>query len=108
MREPAWSQLCLAPLLGALVTCSGGTSTVIATGGLRGLNPDQTLVLVNGKRRHSSALVNVNGSIGRGSVSVDFNAFPSSAVERQTTKAWPPSEYIAPRAKSAWPPEDDQ
>src|SRR5687767_1838507 len=49
---------------------------------LRGLAPDQTLVLVNGKRRHTSALVNVNGSIGRGSVSVDFNAFPSSAIGR--------------------------
>lgn len=49
---------------------------------LRGLAPDQVLVLVNGKRRHSSALVNVNGSVGRGSVSVDFNAFPSSAIER--------------------------
>ncbi len=49
---------------------------------LRGLAPDQVLVLVNGKRRHTSALVNVNGSIGRGSVSVDFNAFPSSAIER--------------------------
>jgi iron complex outermembrane receptor protein len=49
---------------------------------LRGLAPDQVLVLVNGKRRHTSALVNVNGSIGRGSVSADFNAFPSSAVER--------------------------
>lgn len=49
---------------------------------LRGLAPDQVLVLVNGKRRHTSALVNVNGSVGRGSVSVDFNAFPSSAIER--------------------------
>lgn len=49
---------------------------------LRGLAPDQVLVLVNGKRRHTSALVNVNGSIGRGSVSVDFNALPSSAIER--------------------------
>ena len=49
---------------------------------LRGLAPDQVLVLVNGKRRHTSALVNVNGSIGRGSVSVDFNAFPSSAIDR--------------------------
>lgn len=49
---------------------------------LRGLAPDQTLVLINGKRRHTSALVNVNGSIGRGSVSVDFNALPSSAIER--------------------------
>jgi iron complex outermembrane recepter protein len=49
---------------------------------LRGLAPDQVLVLINGKRRHTSALVNVNGSIGRGSVSVDFNAFPSSAIGR--------------------------
>ncbi len=49
---------------------------------LRGLAPDQTLVLINGKRRHTSALVNVNGSVGRGSVSVDFNAFPSSAIDR--------------------------
>jgi iron complex outermembrane recepter protein len=49
---------------------------------LRGLAPDQVLVLVNGKRRHTSALVNVNGSVGRGSVSVDFNAFPSSAIGR--------------------------
>src|SRR5688500_18380276 len=49
---------------------------------LRGLAPDQVLVLVNGKRRHTSALVNVNGSVGRGSVSADFNAFPSSAIER--------------------------
>ena len=49
---------------------------------LRGLAPDQTLVLINGKRRHTSPLVNVNGSIGRGSVSVDFNALPSSAIAR--------------------------
>ena len=49
---------------------------------LRGLAPDQTLVLINGKRRHSSALVNLNGSIGRGSVSTDFNAIPSSMIER--------------------------
>jgi iron complex outermembrane receptor protein len=49
---------------------------------LRGLAPDQVLVLVNGKRRHTSALVNLNGSIGRGSVSTDFNAIPSDAIER--------------------------
>eukprot|EP01035_Chromulina_nebulosa_P004864 gene4864-6622_t len=47
---------------------------------LRGLAPDQTLVLINGKRRHTSALVNLNGSIGRGSVSTDFNVIPSSGV----------------------------
>ena len=49
---------------------------------LRGLAPDQVLVLVNGKRRHISALVNVNGTIGRGSSSVDFNAIPIAAIER--------------------------
>ena len=49
---------------------------------LRGLAPDQTLVLVNGMRRHASALVNVNGSIGRGSAAVDLNAIPTIAVDR--------------------------
>ncbi|HET9472595.1 MAG TPA: TonB-dependent receptor, partial [Steroidobacteraceae bacterium] len=48
---------------------------------LRGLAPDQTLVLVNSKRRHQSALVNVNGSVGRGSSAVDLNAIPLAAIE---------------------------
>ncbi len=47
---------------------------------LRGLSPDQTLVLVNGKRRHTASLVNVNGSIGRGSSAVDLNTVPTDAV----------------------------
>ncbi len=49
---------------------------------LRGLAPDQTLVLVNSKRRHQTALVNVNNSIGRGSAAVDLNAIPAAAIER--------------------------
>jgi iron complex outermembrane receptor protein len=49
---------------------------------LRGMGPDQVLVLVNGKRRHTSALVNVNGSVGRGSAAVDLNAIPASAIDR--------------------------
>jgi len=49
---------------------------------LRGMGPDQVLVLLNGKRRHTSALVNVNGSIGRGAAAVDLNAIPASAIER--------------------------
>lgn len=49
---------------------------------LRGLSPDQTLVLVDGKRRHTSALVNVNGSTGRGSSAVDLNAIPEIALDR--------------------------
>ncbi len=49
---------------------------------LRGLAPDQVLVLVNGKRRHSSALLNLNGSIGRGSTGVDLNTIPPLAIDR--------------------------
>ncbi len=48
---------------------------------LRGLSPDQTLVLVNGKRRHASAVVNVNGTLGRGSAPVDLNAIPLAAID---------------------------
>jgi iron complex outermembrane receptor protein len=47
---------------------------------LRGLAPDQTLVLINSKRAHASALVNINGSIGRGSAAVDMNTIPTIAV----------------------------
>lgn len=46
---------------------------------LRGLGPDQVLVLINGKRRHTSSLVNINGTGGRGSVGTDLNALPASA-----------------------------
>ena len=49
---------------------------------IRGLGPDQTLVLVNGKRRYNTALMNVNGTIGRGSVGTDLNAIPAAAIER--------------------------
>jgi len=49
---------------------------------LRGLGPDQTLVLINGKRRHTSAILHVNGSIGRGATGVDLNAIPANMIER--------------------------
>ncbi|WP_198598628.1 TonB-dependent receptor [Salinibacter altiplanensis] len=50
---------------------------------LRGLSPDQTLVLVNGKRRHKSALVNRLGAgVSGGSSPIDLNAIPSNAIER--------------------------
>ena len=49
---------------------------------LRGLGPDQVLVLVNGKRRHNSSLVNINGSPGRGAVGTDLNAIPAFAIDR--------------------------
>jgi iron complex outermembrane recepter protein len=62
-------------------TISDGTDH-IDPAQLRGLGPDQVLVLVNGKRRHTSALVNVNGTPGRGSVGTDLNAIPAFAIER--------------------------
>jgi iron complex outermembrane receptor protein len=62
-------------------TISDGTDHVNPAS-LRGLGPDQTLVLINGKRRHHSALVNVNGTFGRGTVGTDLNAIPAAAIER--------------------------
>ena len=62
-------------------TITDGTDTV-RPATLRGLGPDQVLVLINGKRRHQSSLVHLNGSIGRGSTGVDLNAIPVSAIER--------------------------
>jgi iron complex outermembrane receptor protein len=49
---------------------------------LRGMGSDQVLVLINGKRRHPGALLNLNATIGRGSTSVDINMIPSHAIER--------------------------
>jgi iron complex outermembrane receptor protein len=49
---------------------------------LRGLGPDQTLVLVNGKRRHQTAFVSVFGTRGRGNSGTDLNAIPVSSINR--------------------------
>jgi len=51
-------------------------------GTLRGLGPDQTLVLINGKRRHSTALVGLFGTRGRGNSGVDLNGFSQASVDR--------------------------
>ena len=59
---------------------SDGSDTV-RPATLRGLGPDQLLVMMNGKRRHASALVNANNTVGRGSSGVDLNAIPASAIE---------------------------
>jgi iron complex outermembrane receptor protein len=49
---------------------------------LRGLSPDQTLVLINGIRGHTSANLNTNGTVGRGSAAVDLNTVPTFALDR--------------------------
>ncbi|QKG57527.1 TonB-dependent receptor [Hymenobacter sp. BRD128] len=60
---------------------SDGTDA-IDPASLRGLGPDQVLVLVNGKRRHQQSLVNINGTIGRGSVGTDLSVIPAASIKR--------------------------
>jgi len=62
-------------------TVSDGTDH-IDPASLRGLGPDQVLVLINGKRRHNTSLLNINGTVGAGSVGTDMNAIPTSAIKR--------------------------
>lgn len=62
-------------------TVSDGTDFV-RPATLRGLSPDQMLVLINGKRRHNQAQINIQQVVGRGSSGTDINAIPLSAVER--------------------------
>jgi iron complex outermembrane receptor protein len=54
----------------------------IVPASLRGLGPDQTLVLINGKRRHQSSLVNIFGTRGRGNSGTDLNSIPTAAIKR--------------------------
>jgi iron complex outermembrane receptor protein len=72
----------LAPSFNASHQTIADGSDHINPASLRGLGPDQVLVLVNGKRRHAPALVHVNGTFGRGTVGVDLNAIPAAAIER--------------------------
>lgn len=62
-------------------TISDGTDSV-RPATLRGMGPDQVLLLINGKRRHGSALIHVNSSVGRGTAGYDINSIPISAVDR--------------------------
>lgn len=57
-------------------------SDAVRPANLRGLSPDHTLVLVNGKRYHSSALVHLSGTVGKGASNVDLNTIPMAAIKR--------------------------
>ncbi len=59
-----------------------GASFAVKTVSLRGLGGDQTLVLVNGKRRHNTAVLFVNGTTQNGQSPPDLDLIPSSAIER--------------------------
>lgn len=48
---------------------------------LRALGPDQTLLLVNGKRRHQTGLIHYQQTVGRGSAGADLNSIPASAID---------------------------
>lgn len=63
-------------------SATGPSAANTRSASLRGLSPDQVLVLVNGRRRHSSSVLNFNNNIGRGTVPIDFNTIPASAIAR--------------------------
>jgi iron complex outermembrane recepter protein len=85
----SFSQVDLGQIMNSVAPSFNSNRQTVADGtdhidpaALRGLGPDQVLVLVNGKRRHTSALVNINGTVGRGAVGTDMNVIPVAAVER--------------------------
>ena len=79
----------LGQMLQALVPSFNFSRSVISDGSdvlqpatLRGLGPDQTLILLNGKRRHQASLIHINSSVGRGTAGSDMNAIPVRAIKR--------------------------
>lgn len=71
----------LAPSFNSVRQALGDGTDHIDPAQLRGLGPDQVLVLVNGKRYHQSSLVNVNGTVNRGTVGTDLNSIPASSID---------------------------
>jgi len=71
----------LIPSLNFPRPASSGFSGITRPAQMRGLAPDQVLVLVNGKRRHPGALLNTNITQGRGTAPVDLNTIPISAID---------------------------
>jgi iron complex outermembrane receptor protein len=59
----------------------GNLTSIVRVATLRGLNPDQVLILVNGKRRHISSVINVAATVGVGAEAVDLNMIPASAID---------------------------
>lgn len=72
----------LAPSFNANKQSGSDGSDHVDPASLRGLGPDQTLVLINGKRRHQSSLINLFGTRGRGNTGTDLNAIPATAIKR--------------------------
>nr|NIN35346.1 TonB-dependent receptor [Gammaproteobacteria bacterium] len=72
----------LAPSFNYNKQSGGDGSDAIDLATLRGLGPDQTLVLINGKRQHQTAFVSLFGTRGRGASGTDLNAIPEDAIDR--------------------------
>lgn len=61
---------------------NSGVGDLVRPAQLRGMSPDQVLVLVNGKRRHTTSVTGIDLKVGRGTAPVDFNSIPSNAIKR--------------------------
>lgn len=61
---------------------NSGPADIVRSAQLRGMSPDQVLVLVNGRRRHTTSVVNLESKVGRGTTPVDFNSIPLGAISR--------------------------
>jgi len=72
----------LAPSFAFATPTTPDGNTHIHNATLRGLSPDATLVLVNGRRLHTAAWVNTGGTIGKGSTPTDLNQIPAAAIGR--------------------------
>ena len=79
--ETAQMLQALAPSVNFPRTAISDGTDAVRPATLRGLGADQVLVLLNGKRRHTAALINVNGTVGRGQSAVDLNAIPASMID---------------------------
>lgn len=80
--EVAQALQLLAPSLNFPRQSTSGTGDTVRAAQLRGLSPDQTLVLVNGRRYHTTATINLDTKIGRGTSPVDLNTLPLNAIGR--------------------------
>jgi len=70
------------PSFSVSAPATAGTLDFTSSPTLRGLGPGDLLLLVNGKRRHSTGALNLNNQIGRGDVGYDFNSLPAAAIGR--------------------------
>jgi iron complex outermembrane recepter protein len=70
------------PSFNSIRQTGADNADLIDSAALRGLGSDQTLVLINGKRRHTVALVNLFGARNRGNTGTDLNTIPLLAVDR--------------------------